>query len=101
MIVINEPKKERMNDFTKEELVWIKDQIDHILDDQFTDPEWVNDIPAKLQALIDNYCEHESDGYAYYKSGIKCTDFLTYACSESPCLLKCIKCSELFDDGRP
>ena len=36
-----------------------------------------------------------------YKSGDRCTDFLVYACSDSPCLLKCKKCDELFDDGRP
>lgn len=50
----------------------------------------------KVLNMIDNYCEHESDGYCYYKSGIKATDFLAYASSESACYLKCKKCMELY-----
>ena len=82
-----------MNDFTKEELMHLSYLVSSVPMDDFL-------LLYKIQSLIDNYCEHESDGYAYYKSGTKCTDFLMYASSESPCLLKCTKCSRLFDDGR-
>jgi hypothetical protein len=79
-----------MNNLTKEELKEILACVCNI----------DGKVLKKLQFMIDNDCEHESDGYSYYKNGIKCTDFLTYASSESPCLLKCKKCMELFDDRR-
>ena len=79
-----------MNDFTKEELERILDVLD-------INPWDLNEVlMSKIQSLIDNYCEHETDGYTYYKSGDKCTDFLTYASSDSPCFLKCKKCEKLF-----
>lgn len=90
-----------MNDFTKDELLTIQDLIIWEDDDPEPQSERIEMVKAKIQSLIDNYCEHESDGYCYYKGGIKCTDFLTYASSDSSCLLKCVKCSQLFDDGRP
>ncbi len=91
-----------MNDFTKEELCNLMDACMYWFEcpDNGIMKE-AHELVGKIQSMIDNYCEHESDGHTYYKSGIKCTDFLTYACSESPCLLKCKKCSELFDEGRP
>ena len=81
-----------MNEFTKEELTQLKTHIDCSLA-QCDDTE---NLIIKIQSMIDNYCEHESDGYTYYKSGTKCTDFLTYASHDSPCFLKCKKCEELF-----
>lgn len=83
-----------MNDFTKEELQEIADSLRR-------DPFSAKSVMTKIQSMIDNCCEHESDGYCYYKSGIRCTNFLLYTSSESACLLKCKKCMELFDDGRP
>ncbi len=90
---------EFMNDFTKEELQHIYDGLWMLgkLGWEKTDLTYCK----KIGAMIDNHCEHESDGYVYYKSGVKCTDFLIYVSSDSPCLLKCKKCSQLFDDGRP
>ena len=95
-----------MNEFTKDELLCLRDCMRMADKSNFSpdDPEWdcsIYGVRDKIQSMIDKYCEHESDGCTYYKSGIKCTDFLDYASSESPCLLKCKKCSELFDDGRP
>lgn len=43
-------------------------------------------------------CEHEPDGKCYYKGGEVCTDFLMYACHDSPCFLKCRRCGELYRD---
>lgn len=92
-----------MNNFTKEELELLKNYIYRNYK-ELPEKYWPKedyDLFIKLQTMIDNYCEHESDGYAYYKSGVKCSDFLLYASSESACMLKCKKCLELFDDGRP
>lgn len=91
-----------MNDFTKEELEEIEDGLILSLQQPHCDSTWANsvrDLRKKIQSMIDNYCEHESDGYTYYKGGDRCTDFLVYACNDSPCLLKCKKCGKLFDDG--
>ena len=88
-----------MNDFTKEELKVIMEMYKNGIPGTYI--EGMGHLIIKIQSMIDNYCEHESDGYTYYKSGDRWTDFLVYACSNSPCLLKCKKCGELFDDGRP
>ena len=79
-----------MNDFTKEELETINGALNQLYD------LCKEKLIDKIQSMIDNHCDHQSDNYTYYKSGIKCTDFLTYASHESPCFLKCIKCGELF-----
>ncbi len=84
-----------MNDFTKEELIMLKRlTLQHV--NQFRENSDCIALLNKIQSMIENYCEHETDGYTYYKSGERCTDFLTYACSDSPCFLKCKKCEELF-----
>lgn len=85
-----------MNNFTKDEL----STIDYLID-SYCVHSWVPEgaygaLKTKIQSMIDNYCAHESDEHCYYPDGIKCTDFLTYACSESPCFLKCKKCKELY-----
>ena len=49
-----------MNDFTKEELAVLK----HVLNtniDGYKDPCLLN----KIQSLLDNYCEHETDKEIY------------------------------------
>jgi hypothetical protein len=107
-----------MNDFTKEELIILFTEL-NITIRNWGDAKEYKDYPRlkdKIQSMIGNYpeckhlwvrgkchdcgierkCEHESDGHTYYKSGVKCTDFLTYASSESPCYLKCKKCGELY-----
>jgi len=85
-----------MNDFTKEELELIAECVEA----DFYRTNWARTmydlLITKIQSMIDDYCEHESDEHCYYPDGIKCTDFLTYACSESPCFLKCKKCKELY-----
>lgn len=108
-----------MNDFTKKELMHLYDVYER---DQGVDPISKkiqsmidNYSPQDCQPIvnhpeckhlwvrgkchdcgIERECKHESDDFTYYKSGIKCTDFLTYASSESPCYLKCKKCGEFY-----
>lgn len=102
-----------MNEFTKEELETLQGYIREI-NRNYEVTDEMEAIAIKIQNVIDNYCEHlwvrgkchdcgaeracehESDGRTYYKNGIKCTDFLVYACSDSPCYLKCKKCGELY-----
>lgn len=47
-----------MNDFTKDELEYLKDYLIEG-DSFFTRSKYVNDLIDKLQYMIDNYCEHE------------------------------------------
>lgn len=88
-----------MNNLTKAELECLHNAIALQLRDipmSETNAIRRSELVGKLQFMIENYCKHESDGFCYYKTGIKCTDFLVYACSDSPCFLKCKKCEELF-----
>ncbi len=85
-----------MNDFTKDELRMIAACVLPSPKEYFMWTDAQKSLHDKVMAMIDNYCEHETDGYTYYSSGERCTDFLTYACSDSPCFLKCKKCEELF-----
>jgi len=93
-----------MNDFTKEELDDLRIGIDSLRVLTYKrhksttrnkkksliavgsfDSTWDADIKAlkiKLQFLIDNYCEHESDGEDY-----------RYHCAHH---YKCIKCGEFY-----
>lgn len=51
----------KMNDFTKEELQQIKFDMDmgqNRFDASFTN-EMYSALEAKIQSMIDNYCEHE------------------------------------------
>jgi hypothetical protein len=44
-----------MNDFTKEELMWISEQLEHITQDySYVDKEAYS-IQEKVQSMIDNY----------------------------------------------
>jgi hypothetical protein len=46
-----------MNDFTKDELQYLLEMVDLI---QMVNPSVnIDDLPRKLQSMIDNYCEHE------------------------------------------
>ncbi len=85
-----------MNEFTKQELISLEDALYSKTAEEM--PDWLNKSPLliKLRDMIDSYCEHESDDYTYYKDGTRCTDFLTYACHDSPCFMKCKKCQELY-----
>ena len=86
-----------MNDFTKEELEKLRDGLNYAVGNPYGfTADSIYPLYDKIKSLIENYCEHESDEHCYYPDGIKCTDFLTYACSESPCFLKCKKCKELY-----
>lgn len=48
-----------MNDFTKDELEYLKDYLIEG-DSFFTRSKYVNDLIDKLQSMIDGYCEHEN-----------------------------------------
>lgn len=48
----------RMNDFTKEELIYLFEAIDSDIE-CFNEPEIAYNARDKLQSLIKNYCEHE------------------------------------------
>lgn len=48
-----------MNDFTKEELRMILDDIDNdAITHRFGTPEFYRILRNKIQHMIDNYCEH-------------------------------------------
>ena len=56
-----EANSELMNDFTKEELVMLKNLTrQHV--NQFRENSDCIELMEKIQSLIDNYCEHESNG---------------------------------------
>ena len=48
-----------MNDFTKEELKIIC-QFFNIAIEDFHEPDSTYELRDKIQAMIDNYCEHEN-----------------------------------------
>ena len=52
-----------MNDFTKEELMYILKIMDHCYLDAYG-----QELGRKIQSLIDNYCEHPQ---TYYSNGVK------------------------------
>lgn len=74
-----------MNDFTKEELNSLKDVYLHTWN-RFVnigcDKKGMLDIVIKLQSLIDNYCEHETQPV-----------FTTDGCVIPVCM-KCGKCTK-------
>lgn len=49
-----------MNDFTKEELQEIINSFDWI--ESETSWDWKIQLRNKIQSMINNYCEHASDG---------------------------------------
>jgi len=52
-----------MNDFTKEELVYLLKAWSRG-NPIYCNPDLVNDIYIKIQSMIENYCDHEpSDKY--------------------------------------
>lgn len=46
-----------MNDFTKEELYFLRDYTTHFINNY--DSENAPEVLDKIQSMIDNYCEHE------------------------------------------
>jgi hypothetical protein len=54
-----------MNDFTKEELIWLYEDIGYGLEEH-QQPDIAYRIYEKLKSMIDNYCDHE-----YFISGGK------------------------------
>jgi len=55
-----------MNDFTKEELI---DIYDALMDTSIAIYE---DLPSKVQSMIDNYCEHELCDIDYDYQPLRC-----------------------------
>jgi hypothetical protein len=53
-----------MNDFTKDELELILSDLDHAVFSRYY-AEGKAELRKKIQSMIDNYCEHESDGNIY------------------------------------
>lgn len=71
-----------MNDFTKEELADLKDYINYAVSHSYgPTADKVDTIYNKIQSMIDNYCEHESDGLSYTAYPPQC---------------KCNKCGEYY-----
>lgn len=60
-----------MNDFTKEELKWIYEAMENMMDADSCEPER---ILMKVKSMIDNYCEHErcGDGAGLEQVCFKC-----------------------------
>lgn len=57
-----------MNDFTKEELIALKNGIEYLPDSVSLDKNYsamCNVILGKLTVMIDNYCEHEGEDVEY------------------------------------
>lgn len=51
-----------MNDFTREELILIKNGIQYLSDRTSLSDGYLekcNDVENKIQSMIDNYCDHE------------------------------------------
>lgn len=62
-----------MNDFTKEELEHLSTCISLTLSNgYFPFGETGNDLYKKIQSIIDNYCDHESEPYPQEICCIKC-----------------------------
>lgn len=57
-----------MNDFTKEELETILHALDYYDVETFS----VNmpSVMTRIACMINNYCEHESDGLLYYRAAV-------------------------------
>ena len=47
-----------MNNFTKEELEWLYDEIDGVIEQFEYEDERSYSCRDKLKSMIDNYCEH-------------------------------------------
>lgn len=50
-----------MNNFTKSELEWLKDEIDHIVENYSYSDDIAYVIRDKIQAMIDNYWQPNED----------------------------------------
>jgi hypothetical protein len=48
----------RMNEFTKEELIYLFEAIDSDIE-CFNEPEIAYDARDKLKSMVDNYCDNE------------------------------------------
>lgn len=80
-----------MSEFTKEELQYIKGEIQYINDYMFKGAacsriDKCSIIENKIQSMIDNYpeCQHESDGNIYWDK------------ARFPEKHKCLKCGEFY-----
>jgi hypothetical protein len=51
-----------MNEFTKEELEWLLDDIEASL--KYEDEDLPFKIRDKIRSMIENYCEHQDNGEA-------------------------------------
>lgn len=84
-----------MNDFTIDELRFIWNRL--AITDYTNAPDMV-DLANKVCAMIDNYCEHEcqheSDGYDYFK--IKEDELLLDVLKTRACQLKCKRCGQIY-----
>lgn len=69
-----------MNDFTKDELIKLKNGLDHLPNSVNISHEYwseCEEIISKLQSLIDNYCKHEwREGMC--QTCIKCNSLQEY-----------------------
>lgn len=80
-----------MNDFTKEELKCLHNAlILQLRDVPMTETNAIrrSELAAKIQSMIGNYCEHESDGGLH--------TIVSFRAVVSKAICKCIKCSEYF-----
>lgn len=79
-----------MADFTKKELNHMLNGISFIKDEcEMIDKTKleIESLFLKLESMIDNYCEHKSDGFIYTNAEI--SNDLPY---------KCHKCGDYFDN---
>lgn len=76
-----------MNDFTKDELEFILDGTRHWSNKNIPTP-WVFEFKKKVESMIDNYCEHESNKIRYAVMKLRTTDDRDYE-------YKCSKCNKV------
>jgi len=69
-----------MNDFTKEELVYLFNELDHNCM-RYQEPDIAYEIKDKIKSMIDNYCDHE----------------FHLNLSSFPSKLQCVKCEIYYE----
>jgi len=76
-----------MNDFTKDDLYMLRRAVINLY--KIDDKDSIESpLYKKIQSMIDNYCEHESNGIRYAVIKLRSTDERDYE-------YKCSKCKKV------
>lgn len=85
-----------MNDFTKEELVFLIDVIIY-WNKINRDTDWIIDLKYKIQSMITDYCEHENK--EAIRETMCCGQKLFYA-AVNWSIAKCGSCGKKLNDNQ-